>query len=124
MWLILDSVDNRIGRASQYGGMIVWADAGQPRPLWVEQAAQDGFAEVNELTVIQGTGGFSDTRSVALLGNTLSWLKPETKLYVISVAAGQQAPETAEELSTLGQATKQIKPAYSAEPNITKAKKK
>jgi hypothetical protein len=123
MWLILDSVDNRVGRASAYGSPISWADAGQPRPLWVEQAGQDGFGAVAAVTIIQGTGGFSDTRSVALLGNTLSWLKPETKMYVVSLAEGQRAPETAEELMRLGQATNQIKPAYSAEPNITKAKK-
>lgn len=121
MWLILDAVKNRVGRAAKLGGTINWEKPSAGRRDWVAALGQDA-SQIKEVTVIQGDAGFSDTRAVVLVANILAWLKPKVSIFDCRVVSADSVPEDGAAVMALSKPVEIAKPVYRAEPNITKPK--
>lgn len=130
-WLILDSNRRRIGLAKDFGADVVWSAAGDRDKGYVNSvqqaiaAAEYTVTDIGHITVVQGTGGFSDTRSAVLFATMIAWQQEGTKLSEIVEEPGQpvQAIETGAQYGKLAKVVKELKPRYFAEPNITQSKK-
>lgn len=128
VWLVFDTQAKQIGAATTYGGALSWAPIEGREKSWVHATEQalsaigvKSATEVEQITVIQGKGGFSDTRGAVVLANTLAWQKPGLKLHEI-LATDSATRLTETDLVQQGKAVTELKPVYFAEPNITKAK--
>ncbi len=130
-WLILDSNRRRIGLAADFGADIAWSAAGDRDKGYVN-SVQEAIAnallkvtDIRHITVVQGTGGFSDTRAAVLFATMVAWQQEGTKLFEITETPGQplQIIETGEEYAKLSKAVTELKPRYFAEPNITNSNK-
>lgn len=127
-WLVFDTKGKQVGAATTYGGALTWAPIEGREKSWVfatEQALASigvkSASDVDQITVIQGLGGFSDTRGAVVLANTLAWQKPGLKMCEI-VQTGEAVLPSEADFVKQGKATSDLKPIYFAEPNITKAK--
>lgn len=130
-WLILDSINRRVGVAAGFGQTPAWQSLGERDKAYVSvvdqvlKQANVRVSDIASVVVVQGTGGFSDTRAAVLFAGTLRWQNKNIKLFEIAVEAGSPAPvmETGEQIAALVKQVGELKPRYFAEPNITKPSK-
>lgn len=129
-WLVLDAMNMRIGLAEAYGQELAWQTVSRDQGSWQDIATAmlgkqaKTLRDVASVTVIQGKASFSDTRFVSLLANMASWLNPAVELFDLAVDSADHVPDTAETIAMRGKNVAAVKPAYYAEPNITKPKGK